>query len=402
MFRRMLFAAAAALAVGAGSARAQLSDDVVRIGVLNDTTGVFQDTNGPGSAVAARMAAEDFNATAAGRGIRVEVVAADHQNRPDVGSQIARRWLDLDGVDAVVDVPNSAVGLAVNNVLRDTRMTFLASSTATAELTGSQCSPNTVQWVTDSWAIGRTAARAMMARGGNTWFFLTVDYALGQAIQRDASEFIEANGGRVLGAVRHPLGTVDYGSFLQQAQRSRAQVIGLANASPDTGNVIKQAAEFRITRNQRLVAFLMFVNDVHAIGLEAAQGLQLMEAFYWDMNEETRAFSRRFQERMGRPPSTNHAGVYSSVLAYLNAVARASTDNARQVVPEMKRVPIQDPLFGPTVIRQDGRTVHPMHLFEVKAPSESRGPWDYYRLVETIPGDLAFRPMNEGGCPLVR
>jgi branched-chain amino acid transport system substrate-binding protein len=399
MRAKHLLAAVAALWVG--TAEAQVSDDVVRIGVLNDTTGLFQDTNGPGSAVAARMAAEDFNATAAGRGIRVEIVAADHQNRPDVGSQIARRWLDLDGVDAIVDVPNSAVGLAVNNVARNTRMTFLASSTATSDLTGSQCSPNTVQWVTDTWAIGRTAARAMMARGGNSWFFLSVDFALGQAIQRDAGEFIQANGGQILGSVRHPLGTADFSSFLQQAQRSRAQVIGLANASPDTGNAIRQAAEFRITRNQRVVAFLMFVNDVHALGLETAQGLLLMEAFYWDMDDRTRAFSRRFQERMGRPPSTNQAGVYSSVLAYLNAVARAGTDDARQVVPEMKRQPIQDPLFGETIIRPDGRAVHAMHLFEVKAPADSRAPWDYYRLVQTIPGEQAFRPMAEGGCAII-
>jgi branched-chain amino acid transport system substrate-binding protein len=399
MRAKHLLAAVAALWVG--TAEAQVSDDVVRIGVLNDTTGLFQDTNGPGSAVAALMAAEDFNATAAGRGIRVEIVAADHQNRPDVGSQIARRWLDLDGVDAIVDVPNSAVGLAVNNVARNTRMTFLASSTATSDLTGSQCSPNTVQWVTDTWAIGRTAARAMMARGGNSWFFLSVDFALGQAIQRDAGEFIQANGGQILGSVRHPLGTADFSSFLQQAQRSRAQVIGLANASPDTGNAIRQAAEFRITRNQRVVAFLMFVNDVHALGLETAQGLLLMEAFYWDMDDRTRAFSRRFQERMGRPPSTNQAGVYSSVLAYLNAVARAGTDDARQVVPEMKRQPIQDPLFGETIIRPDGRAVHAMHLFEVKAPADSRAPWDYYRLVQTIPGEQAFRPMAEGGCAMI-
>jgi branched-chain amino acid transport system substrate-binding protein len=401
MTRRILLAAMAAMGL-AGGAAAQVSDGVVRIGVLNDTTGVFQDTNGPGSAVAARMAAEDFNATAAGRGIRVEIVAADHQNRPDVGSAITRRWLDLEGVDAVVDVPNSAVGLAVNNIARGTRMTFLASSTATSDLTGSQCSPNTVQWVTDTWAIGRTAARAMMARGGNSWYFLTVDYALGHAIQRDASEFIQSNGGQVLGASRHPLGVADYSSFLQLAQRSRAQVIGLANASPDTGNAIRQAAEFRLTRNQRVVAFLMFVNDVHALGLGTAQGLLLMEAFYWDMDDGTRAFSRRFQERLGRVPSTNQAGVYSSTLAYLNAVARAGTDDARQVVPEMKRAPIQDPLFGETTIRQDGRAVHAMHLFEVKAPGESRGPWDYYRLVQTIPGDQAFRPLAEGGCALVR
>ena len=401
MFTRKLWLGlAAGLLAGLGQAHGQISNEVVRIGVLNDISGVFQDTNGPGSVAAARMAAEDF--AGGGRGIRVEVVQADHQNRADVGSAVARRWLDTEGVDAVVDVPNSAVGLAVNTIARGTRMALLASSTATSDLTGSQCSPNTVQWVTDSYAIGRTAARAMMQRGGDTWYFLTVDYALGQSIQRDATGFIEANGGKVLGASRHPLGATDFSSFLLQAQSSRAKVVGLANASPDTGNAIKQAAEFGLTRRQKLVAFLMFVNDVHAVGLQAAQGLLLMEAFYWDMNDETRAFSRRFQERMGRPPSTNQAGVYSATLAYLRAVAAAGTDDAQRAVPEMKRAPIQDPLFGETVVRQDGRAVHAMHLFEVKRPEESRGPWDYYKLVQTIPGEEAFRPMAEGGCPMVR
>ncbi len=391
---------AAMLLASTAAARAQISGDVVRVGVLNDTAGVFQDTNGPGSVIAARLAAEDF--AGGGRGIRVEIVQADHQNKADIGSAIARRWLDVEGVDAIVDVPNSAVGLAVNTVARESRMALLASSTATSDLTGRACSPNTVQWVTDSYAIGRTAARAMMERGGQSWFFLTVDYALGHAIQRDAGEFIEANGGRVMGAARHPLGATDFSSLLLQAQASRANVIGLANASPDSGNAIKQAAEFGLTRNQRLVAFLMFVNDVHAIGLQAAQGLLLMEAFYWDMNDETRAFSRRFQERMGRPPSTNQAGVYSATLAYLRAVAASGTDDARQAIPAMKRAPFQDPLFGETYIRQDGRTVHAMHLFEVKRPEESRGPWDYYRLVQTVPGEQAFRPLTEGGCPLLR
>lgn len=399
--RFRLCLAAAGLLAGLGqAAQAQVSDGVVRVGVLNDISGVFQDTNGPGSVAAARLAAEDF--AGGGRSIRVEVVQADHQNRADVGSAIARRWLDQEGVDAIVDVPNSAVGLAVNTVARGTRMAFLASSTATSDLTGRACSPNTVQWVTDSYAIGRTAARAMLQRGGDTWYFLTVDYALGQAIQRDATEFIEASGGRVLGASRHPLGATDFSSFLLAARASRAKVVGLANASPDTGNAIKQAAEFGLTRGQNLVAFLMFVNDVHAVGLQAAQGLLLMEAFYWDMNDETRAFGRRFQERMGRPPSTNQAGVYSATLAYLRAVAAAGTDDARQAVPEMKRAPIRDPLFGETVVRQDGRAVHAMHLFEVKRPEESRGPWDYYKLVQTIPGEEAFRPMAEGGCELVR
>jgi branched-chain amino acid transport system substrate-binding protein len=281
-------------------------------------------------------------------------------------------------------------------------VTFLASSTATSDLTGRACSPNTVQWVTDSYAIGSTAARAMLERGGDTWYFLTVDYALGQSIQRDASEFIEAHGGRVLGASRHPLGTTDFSSMLLAAQASRARVIGLANASPDSGNAIKQAAEFGLTRNQRLVAFLMFVNDVHAVGLQAAQGLLLMEAFYWDMNEQTRAFSRRFQERMGRPPSANQAGVYSATLAYLRAVAASGSDDAREAVPAMKRAPFQDPLFGAMLVRADGRAVHAMHLFEVKKPEESRYPYDYYRLVQSIPGGQAFRPMAEGGCPLVQ
>lgn len=385
---------------GFGQARAQMSDGVVRVGVLNDISGVFQDTNGPGSVVAARLAAEDFAGEAPG--IRVEVVQADHQNRADVGSAIARRWLDQDGVDAVVDVPNSAVGLAVNTIARGTRMALLASSTATSDLTGKACSPNTVQWVTDSYAIGRTAARAMLDRGGDSWYFLTVDYALGHAIQRDATEFIEANRGKVLGASCHPLGATDFSSFLLAAQSSGAKVVGLANASPDTGNAIKQAAEFGLTDKQRLVALLMFVNDVHAVGLPAAQGLLLMGAFYWDINDRTRAFSRRFQERVGRPPSTNQAGVYSATLAYLRAVASAGTDDARRAVPEMKRAPIQDPLFGETVVREDGRAVHAMHLFEVKRPGEAGGPWDYYKLVQTIPGAEAFRPMAEGGCPLVR
>ena len=389
-----------ALLAGVAPARAQVSDGVVRVGVLNDTSGVFQDTNGPGSVVAARLAAEDF--AGGDQGLKVEVVQADHQNRADVGAAIAKRWLDVEGVDAIVDVPNSAVGLAVNSVARGTRMTFLASSTATSDLTGSACSPNTVQWVTDSYAIGRAASQATLAGGGDSWYFLTVDFALGQAIQRDATAFIESHGGKVIGASRHPLGATDYSSFLLSAQASGAKVVGLANVSPDTGTAIKQAAEFGLTRSQRLVAFLMFINDVNAVGLQAAQGLLLSEAFYWDMNDSTRAFSRRFGERMGRPPSANQAGVYSATLAFLRAVAAAGTDDARKVVPAMKAAPIQDPLFGETTVREDGRAVHAMFLFEVKRPEESTGPWDTYRLVRTIPGADAFRPMSEGGCSLVR
>jgi branched-chain amino acid transport system substrate-binding protein len=403
-WKSRLAAAAMGLLACAGGASAEISDEVVRVGVLNDISGVFQDTNGPGSVMAARMAAEDF--AGGGRGIRVEIVQGDHQNRADVGSALVRRWLDVDKVDAVVDVPNSAVGLAINTLLRDSRATLLASSTATSELTGAQCSPNTVQWVTDTWAIANSTAAGVMARGGDSWYFLTVDYALGHGIVRDATSFIEARGGRVLGGARHPLGTSDLSSLLLQARSSRAKVIGLANAGADTVNAVKQAAEFGVgpRSGQSLVAMLAFINDVHAMGLRAAQGVLLTEAFYWDMNEETRAWSRRFAERMGgdRVPSTNQAGVYSATLAYLRAVAAAGTDDARRAVPEVKRAPFRDPLFGEMAVRPDGRAVHAMHLFEVKKPEESRYPFDYYKAVHTTPGEQAFRPMAEGGCPMVR
>ncbi len=403
-WRDRLSAAAVGLLACVGGARAQISDDAVRVGVLNDISGVFQDTNGPGSVMAARMAAEDF--AGGGRGIRVEIVQGDHQNRADVGSALVRRWLDVDRVDAVVDVPNSAMGLAIDTLLRDSRATLLASSTASSDLTGSQCSPNTVQWVTDTWAIANSTAAGVMGRGGDSWYFITVDYALGHGIVRDATQFIEARGGRVLGGARHPLGTSDLSSLLLQARSSRAKVIGLANAGADTINAVKQAAEFGVgpRSGQSLVAMLAFINDVHAMGLRAAQDVLLTEAFYWDMNEETRAWSRRFSERMGgnRVPSTNQAGVYSATLAYLRAVAAAESDDARKAVPEMKRAPFRDPLFGDMVVRPDGRAVHAMHLFEVKKPEESRYPFDYYKVVHTIPGEQAFRPLHEGGCPRVR
>ncbi|MFT8244779.1 ABC transporter substrate-binding protein [Roseomonas sp. BN140053] len=385
-------------------AQADISGGVVRVGVLNDTSGIFQDYNGPGSVLAARMAAEDFNG--GGKNIRVEIVGGDHQNRADVGSALVRRWIDVDGVDAVVDVPNSAVGLAVNDLLRNSRATFLASSTASSDLTGRACSPNTVQWVTDTWAIANSTAAAMVQRGGDSWYFLAVDYALGQSITRDASEYVTGHGGRVLGTARHPLGNTDYSSLLLQARGSRAKVIGLANAGTDTLNAVKQAAEFGIGApgsGQSLVGFLLFVQDINAMGLQTGQGLLLSEAFYWDMDDATRAWSRRFAERNnGRMPSSNHAGVYSATLAYLNAVAAANSDDAREAVPAMKRAPIQDPLFGQVTVRADGRAIHAMHLFQVKKPSESRYPWDYYNLVQSLPAEQAFRPMAEGGCPLVR
>src|ERR1700727_2475486 len=387
-----------------GSARAEISDNVVRVGVLNDISGIFQDTNGMGSVEAARMAAEDFNGGA--KNIKVEIVYADHQNKADVGSAIVRKWLDVDGVDAVVDVPNSAVGLTINSLLRDSRMTFLASSTASSDLTGKACSPNTIQWVNDAWATGNTTAAAMLSQGGKDWYFITVDYALGKGIEAEASKYIEAHGGKVLGSSRHPLGTSDFASFLLQAQGSKAQVIGLANAGGDTINAVKQAAEFGIQHSgQRLVAFLLFINDVLSMGLKVAQGLQLLEAFYWDKDDDTRAFAKRFAARPGmngKMPSGNQAGVYSSTLAYLNAVAAAGSDDAKAVVPQMKKFSGKDKLFGYITIRQDGRVIHPMYLFEVKKPQESKYPYDYYKLVSTIPAEQAFRPMADGGCSLVK
>jgi branched-chain amino acid transport system substrate-binding protein len=396
--------ALAATCVTCSVARAEISDDVVRIGVLNDISGIFQDTNGMGSVEAARMAAEDFNG--GGKNIKVEIVYADHQNKADVGSAIARKWLDVDKVDAIVDVPNSAVGLTINSLLRDSRMTFLASSTASSDLTGKACSPNTIQWVNDVWATGNATAAAMMGRGGKDWYFITVNFALGQGIEAEATNYIEKHGGRVLGSSKHPLGTADFASLLLQAQGSKAKVIGLANAGGDAINAVKQAAEFGIqSGGQSLVAFLLFINDVHGMGLKVAQGLQLLEAFYWDMDEDTRAFARRFAARPGmngKMPSGNQAGVYASTLAYLNAVAATGSDDAKVVVPQMKTFRGRDKLFGDVAIRQDGRVVHPMYLFEVKKPEESKYPYDYYRLVSTIAADHAFRPMADGGCPIVK
>jgi branched-chain amino acid transport system substrate-binding protein len=387
-----------------GSARAEISDNVVRIGVLNDISGIFQDTNGMGSVEAARMAAEDFNGGS--RKIKVEIVYADHQNKADVGSAIVRKWLDVDGVDAVVDVPNSAVGLTINSLLRNSRMTFLASSTASSDLTGKACSPNTIQWVNDAWATGNTTAAAMMARGGTDWYFITVNYALGQGIEAEATHYIENHGGKVLGSSKHPLGTSDFASFLLQAQSSKAKVIGLANAGGDTINAVKQAAEFGIQQSgQSLVAFLLFINDVHGMGLKVAQGLQLLEAFYWDRDDDTRAFAKRFAARPGmngKMPSGNQAGVYASTLSYLNAVDATGSDNAKEVVPQMKKFKGKDKLFGDIAIRQDGRVIHPMYLFEVKKPEESKYPYDYYNLISTIPAEQAFRPIADGGCSLVK
>ncbi len=397
---RLIRIAAFALALGGMPALAE-SDGTVRVGVLNDMSGVYADFQGPGSVTAAQLAAEDF----AKRSKRkVEILSADHQNKPDIGAAIVRRWLDVDGVDMVIDVPNSAVALAVADIVREKNKVFIGSGAGTALLTGAKCSPNTVHWTYDTWSLGHTVARGVSQQGGKSWFFITADYAFGHDLEKQAGDEVAAEGGKVLGAVRHPLGTNDFSSFLLQAQASGAQVIGLANAGGDTVNTIKQAGDFNIRAKQRLVALIFDLQSVPAIGLAAAQGLQAVNAFYWDMNDQTRAWSQRYQERHPRKAMPNHmqAGVYSGTLAYLNAIEKVgSAADGRAVVAAMKAAPIDDALFGRVVIREDGRAIHPMYLLEVKTPAESKSEWDVFKVVATIEAEKAFRPLNEGGCPLV-
>jgi branched-chain amino acid transport system substrate-binding protein len=384
-------------------AGAQMSDNVIKIGVLNDRSGLYADLSGQGSVIAAQMAKEDYGADA--KGMKVEIVAADHQNKPDVGSNVARQWLDVDKVDVIVDVPNSGVALAVSDIVREKNKVFLNSGAGTSDLTGKACSPNTVHWTYDTWALAHGTGKAIVQTGGKTWFFITADYAFGQSLERDTAAVVQANGGKVLGSVRHPLNTADFSSYLLQAQSSGAQIIGLANAGTDLTNAIKQAAEFGIVQGgQSLAGLLVFITDVHGIGLQAAQGLTLTEAFYWDLNDGTRAWSKRFAERNGgKYPTMVHAGVYSAVLHYLKAVEALKSDaDGAKVVAEMKRTPTDDPLFGKGMIREDGRKIHDMYLFEVKKPAESKGPYDDYKLRGTIPAAEAFRPLDQGGCPLVK
>lgn len=388
------------------SAKAQAAN-TIRIGVLNDQSGLYRDLSGPGSTQAVRLAIQESGI--AQRGINVEVIQADHQNRPDVGSTVARQWIDRDGVDLIVDVPTSSVALAVNNIVREKNKVFINSGAATSDLTGSACSPNTVHWTYDTWMLARGTGGAMVRAGGQTWFFITADYAFGHALERDTSEFVRQAGGRILGSVRTPFpGTTDFSSFLLQAQQSRAQVVGLANAGGDTINSIKQAAEFGITRRGvRLAGLLVFITDVHALGLQTAQGLVLTETFYWDLNDRTRAFTQRLGQMPGGVrPSMVQAGCYAGVLHYLKAVGdmgvAAAKASGADVVTRMKAMPTADDCFGEGTIRPDGRKVHPAYLFQVKAPNESSGAWDYYKLLQTIPANEAFRPVTEGGCTLVR
>jgi branched-chain amino acid transport system substrate-binding protein len=391
----------ALLAVSLCCPAAAENNGVLRIGVLNDMSSVYADFQGPGSVVAAQLAAEDF-AKPSKR--KVEILSADHQNKPDIGAEIARRWFDVDGVDMIIDVPNSAVALAVADIARDKNKVFVGSGAGTAALTGAKCSPNTVHWTYDTWAMGHGVARGLLQQGSKTWFFVSADYAFGADLQKQASDEVLAEGGQVLGNVRHPIGTNDFSSFLLQAQASGAQVIALANAGGDTVNAIKQSAEFNLGAKQKIVALIFDLQAVPALGLQAAQGITALNAFYWDMNDQTRAWSKRYQERHPQKEMPNHmqAGVYSATLDYLSAVDKVgSPADGRAVVAAMKATPVDDPLFGHVTIRQDGRAVHPMYLLQVKTPAESKGPWDVFKLAATIPADQAFRPLDDGGCPLV-
>ena len=398
---RLAFSAAAlSTAFFAGSAVAE--DLKVKIGVLTDMSSLYADDNGAGSVAAVKMAVDDFNPAA--HGMKVEIISADHQNKPDIGSNIARQWFDVDGVDVIIDVPNSGVALAVSDVAREKNKVFLVSGAAISDLTGPKCSPNTIHWTYDTWMLAHSTAGALAKSGGDSWYFLTADYAFGHALERDATAVVLANGGKVLGSVSHPLNTQDFSSFLLQAQASKAKIIGLSNAGGDTINAIKQGSEFGIAAGgQHFAALLFYIGDVEALGLKVAQGLVLTETFYWDMNDSTRAWSKRWQaERPGKFPNMNQAGDYSAALHYLKAVAALkSTADGKAVVAKMKEIPTDDPVFGKGVIRADGRKIHPAYLFEVKSPAESKYPGDDYKLRATIPADEAFRPMKDDNCPLL-
>ena len=403
-YHSWFLASCLALLVPSGRAAAQTPVQHVKVGVLTDMSGPTSDVGGPGSVLAAEMAVEEYGRALLGDAT-IEIVHADHQVKADVAAALARRWLDTEGVDAILDVPFSAAALAVNEVVRQNgRAAYLVSGGGTAELTGAKCSPNTVHWTYDTWSVANSTARAVVSQGGKSWFFLTSDYAFGHALEIDGSRAIKAAGGQVLGSVSHPYNSPDMSAYVLQAMASKAQVIGLANSSVDAINSIKQAHDLgAVAQGMRVAALIMLINDVHGLGLEAGQGLYLTEPFYWDLNDRTRAFSDRFASRLGgRRPSMIQAGVYASMIHYMKAVRAAGTTDGLTVVAKMKELPTDDPLFGRGSIRADGRTLHDMYLFQVKTPAESKGPWDYYKLIATTPAAEAFRPLSDGGCPLVK
>ncbi len=399
--KRLLATAVLAVVLAAGTAQAQTS---VKIGVLSDMSSLYSDIAGPGSVAAAKMAIADF--TAKNPGIKVELISGDHQNKADIGSQLANQWYDVDKVDLIIDTPNSGVALAVSQITSTKNKLFIVSGAAASDLTGPKCNANTIHWTYDTWMLANGTGKALVKTGGDTWFFLTADYAFGHALERDTAAAVEKNGGKVLGKVRHPLNTNDFSSFLLQAQTSKAKVIGLANAGGDTINAIKAGAEFGIVKGgQKFAGLLVFASDVNALGLQTAQGLTLTETWYWDANETNRAWTKRWQAERGAAgkfPTMVQAGVYSGITHYLKAVtALKSGADGKAVVAKMKDTPTDDPLFGKGTVRADGRKIHDAYLFEVKAPSESKYPGDFYKLRATIPAAEAFRPLKEGGCSLV-
>jgi branched-chain amino acid transport system substrate-binding protein len=400
MTKRILGLAAAGL-LTIGTAQAQISDDVVKIGVLSDMSGLYSDLAGQGSVIAAQMAVKDFGGTVAGKPI--QIVSADHLNKPDVGSAIARQWFDQDKVDAIADVPTSSVALAVQDIAKERGKVFLISGAGSSDLTNKSCSPTGVHWTYDTYALAQGTGGALVAQGGNSWFFITADYAFGHALESDATAVIKAAGGKVLGSANVPLNTADFSSYLLQAQTSKAKVIGLANAGGDTINSIKQAAEFGITAGgQQLAGLLIFISDVHSLGLKVAQGLVLTESFYWDQNDETRAWSKRFMAEAKKVPTMVQAGVYGAVTHYLKAIEAAKSDDGKTVVAKMKEMPINDFMTKNGKIREDGRVIRDMYLFQVKTPGESKGEYDYYKQLAVIPGDVAARPLSTSECPLVK
>jgi branched-chain amino acid transport system substrate-binding protein len=392
---------AATTVIGVGAASAQISDDVVRIGVLNDQSNVYADLGGPGSVIAARMAIEDVGGKVLGK--PVDILAADHQSKADVGASIARQWFDADKVDMVIGFDNSSVALAVEQVAFQKNRIAIAGAIGTTAFTGKSCTPNEAAWVYDAYALTNTLARSVVARGQDTWFFITVDYSLGHSLEADATSAVVASGGKVLGSARHPLNTADFSAYLLQAQASGAKVVAMANAGGDMSNATKQANEFGLTHaGQTVVSLLTFITDVNSVGLKAAQGLTFVTAFYWDRDDESRAWSKRFFELHKRMPTMAQAAVYSAIRHYLTAIEAAGTDEAKAVMAKMREIPVNDFYAKNGRVREDGRMVHDMYFVQVKTPAESTGPWDYYKILSTIPGDQAFRPLDEGGCPLVK
>jgi branched-chain amino acid transport system substrate-binding protein len=393
--------AAAMLALaGPALAQSKISDNVVKLGVMTDMSGPYSDNNGPGSVLAAQMAVDDFGGKV--RGLPIQLIYADNLNKPDVGVNIARQWLDVDKVDALVDIASSGVALAVGDVAAERNKVILNSGSSTTRITNEQCNKITAHWTYDTYALGKSSAGEITKRGGNTWFFITADYVFGHSLERDATVFIEGSGGKVLGSVKAPFPTSDFSSFVVRAQESGAKVVAFANSGADLVNGVKTAGEFGLTQKQQVTGLLVMINDIHAIGLKAAQGMLVTEAFYWNLNEKTRAWSRRFFEKRKRMPTMIHAGIYSAVTHYLKAIQAIGTDEAQAVMAQMRKTPVNDFFATNGRLREDGKMVHDMYLFQVKSPAESKEPWDYYKLVATIPGEQAFQPLSQSRCPLIK